>query len=388
VNKAKTVILLAVLIDVIGFGIVIPILPFYVTEFGASPTTITVLFATFSLFAFMSAPMLGAISDRVGRRPMLIVSMLSSAIGWFVFAGAQSLWMLFLGRIIDGAAAGNFTLAQSYIVDISRDERERTTNLGMVGAVFGVGFILGPLLGGILSNVSHAFPFAMAGVLAALNAIGAFFLLPETHTSTTHHQPIHFNPLRPLIRAIRDEKLRPIYITWALFAGAIVIGQSVFALFLRDVFGFTAYGTGLAFTILGVVLVLNQAVLLKRLWLQYFSDRVLEIIMLALLAAASLLIATENLTLFYVGLLGLGTGQAIIRVVVASQAAGASSPTQKGETMGIISAIMSAAMATAPVVSGVLFEIDHAVPYIVCTLLFIVGFVFAIQKPRTEVAAS
>lgn len=387
-NKAKTVILLAVLIDVIGFGIVIPILPFYVTEFGASPTTITVLFATFSLFAFMSAPMLGAISDRVGRRPMLIVSMLSSAIGWFVFAGAQSLWMLFLGRIIDGAAAGNFTLAQSYIVDISRDERERTTNLGMVGAVFGVGFILGPLLGGILSNVSHAFPFAMAGVLAALNAIGAFFLLPETHTSTTHHQPIHFNPLRPLIRAIRDEKLRPIYITWALFAGAIVIGQSVFALFLRDVFGFTAYGTGLAFTILGVVLVLNQAVLLKRLWLQYFSDRVLEIIMLALLAAASLLIATENLTLFYVGLLGLGTGQAIIRVVVASQAAGASSPTQKGETMGIISAIMSAAMATAPVVSGVLFEIDHAVPYIVCTLLFIVGFVFAIQKPRTEVAAS
>ena len=110
--------------------------------------------------------------------------------------------------------------------------------------------------------------------------------------------------------------------------------------------------------------------------------------MLVLLAVASLLIAFENLPLFYVALVGLGTGQAILRVVVTSQAAGASAPSQKGEAMGIISAIMSAAMATAPVVSGILFEIDHAMPYFVCALLLIVGIVFAIQKPQPALKTS
>jgi MFS transporter, DHA1 family, tetracycline resistance protein len=380
-KKEKLIILLAVLVDVIGFGIVIPILPFYVTEFGASPTTITVLFATFSLFAFMSAPLLGAISDRIGRRPILILSMISTALGWFVFASAQSLWVLFLGRIIDGVAAGNFTIAQSYIVDISRDERERTANLGLVGAAFGIGFILGPLVGGVLSKVSHAFPFAMAGALAAMNAIGAFFFLPETHKGVHRHQRIQFNPLRPLLRAIADAHLRPVYLTWALFSGAFVIAQSVFALFVRDVFGFTAFGTGMAFTIIGVVVVLNQAFLLKRFWLERFSERGLEITMLVVLAGASLFIAAENLILFFIGIVGLGTGQAILRVVVTSQVAGASSPTQKGETMGIVSAIMSAAMASAPVVSGLLYEIDHAVPYVVCAFLLVVGVAFAVRKP-------
>lgn len=158
-QREKSIILFTVLVDVIGFGIVIPILPFYVTEFGVSPTVVTLLFASFSLFSFISAPVFGAWSDRIGRRPVLILSIFSTAVGWFVFAGAQAVWMLFLGRIIDGAAAGNFTTAQSYMADISKSDSERTKNIGLVSAVFGVGFLLGPIVGGILSKVSHSFPF-------------------------------------------------------------------------------------------------------------------------------------------------------------------------------------------------------------------------------------
>ena len=115
-QKEKLVVLFTVFVDVIGFGIVIPILPFYVGSFGASPFVITLLFASFAFFAFLSSPFLGALSDKIGRRPILIASITSTAIGWFVFAGATSIPLLFLGRIIDGSAAGNFTVAQGSVV--------------------------------------------------------------------------------------------------------------------------------------------------------------------------------------------------------------------------------------------------------------------------------
>src|SRR3972149_6379611 len=153
-QKEKLTVLFTVLVDVLGFGIVIPILPFYVTSFGASAFTVTLLFSSFALFAFVSSPFLGALSDKIGRRPVLIFSIASTAIGWFVFAAADSIVLLFIGRIIDGAAAGNFTVAQSALVDISTDEKDRAANLGLIGASFGIGFMLGPLIGGVLSTVS------------------------------------------------------------------------------------------------------------------------------------------------------------------------------------------------------------------------------------------
>jgi multidrug resistance protein len=183
-QKQKLIIVFTVLVDVIGFGIVVPILPYYVTSFGASPIVVTLMFSSFSLCAFLSSPFLGALSDRIGRRPVLIVSIMSTAIGWFVFSSAHSIMFLFLGRIIDGCAAGNFTTAQSYLVDISKDEKERTSNLGLVGAAFGIGFMIGPMMGGLLGKVSPSFPFFIAGVLATINTISALFFLPETH----HHR--------------------------------------------------------------------------------------------------------------------------------------------------------------------------------------------------------
>lgn len=375
-QKEKLIILLTVLVDVIGFGIVIPILPFYVTEFGVSPTVVTMLFASFSLFSFISAPLFGAWSDRIGRRPVLIVSIMSTAIGWFVFAGAQAVWMLFLGRIIDGAAAGNFTIAQSYIADISNDDKERTKNLGLVSAVFGVGFLVGPIIGGLLSTVSHSFPFWIAGVMALINAIIAMFMLPETHHHREAARPMSFNPMKPLFRAAEDNALRPLYLTWLMFALAFVTGQSVFALFTKDVFGFSAFQTGMAFTLIGVVVVLNQTLLLNRFWLARFSEPRLVTIMLVILAIGLAAVASENFVMFFAGLAGLGTGQSVLRVVITSQVSGLGGAQRKGETIGVLSALMSASMVIAPVISGVLFEIDHAVPYVVAVIFLLIGLLF------------
>lgn len=381
-QREKLVVIFTVFVDIIGFGIVIPILPFYVGSFGASPFTITLLFSAFAFFAFLSSPFLGALSDKVGRRPVLIGSIFSTAVGWVVFAGATSIPMLFLGRIIDGAAAGNFVVAQSCIVDIARDEKERSANIGLIGATFGVGFMVGPMLGGLLSTVSHAFPFWVAGGLALTNTVLAYFFLPETHRRRNPHAVISFNPLSPLVRAARNVNLRPLFLTWILFALAFMASQSIFALYAEHAFGFDAFITGVFFSLIGVVTALNQTVLLNRVWLKYFSDAQLELFMIILLLVSFIALGTRSLMLFYVGFPLLATGQAVLRVVITSQVAGKADPHMKGEALGILTSLMAAAMVLAPVLSGALFEVFDALPFMMSALLMVVALWIALNFRR------
>lgn len=374
-QKEKLIIIFTVLVDVIGFGIVIPILPFYVGSFGASPFTITLLFSVFAFFAFLSSPFLGALSDKIGRRPVLLLSIGSTAIGWFVFAAATSLPLLFLGRIIDGAAAGNFTVAQSCLVDIAHDEKERATNLGLVGATFGIGFMIGPLLGGILSTVSHAFPFWFAGILAAVNTLIAFIYLPETHKNKNTEAILSFNPIAPLGRAIVNVRLRPLFLRWVLFALAFMASQSVFALYAESAFGFDAFATGLLFTGIGGVMALNQAVLLKYLWLKYFSEERLELMMTVVLGVSFLLMGTRIAPLFFLGIPLLAISQSLLRVVITSRTAGIAEPHAKGEIIGALTSLMAASMVIAPAVAGALFEIADFIPYLLGMALMILSLI-------------
>ncbi len=386
-KKEKLIIIFTVLVDVIGFGIVIPILPFYATELGASPAVVTFLFASYSLCSFFSSPLLGAVSDKIGRRPVLILSIASTAIGWFVFASASVIPILFLGRIIDGAAAGNFSIAQSYLVDISESEQERTVNLGLIGAMFGIGFMLGPIIGGALAKISHAAPFYFTAGLATINAIMAFFFLPETHKARDAEKQLSLNPLRPLQRAIRDKGLRPLYATWVMFGLANVTAQTVFSLFVSKEFGFDAFVTGLTFTGMGVIVAINQAVLLKRVWLKYFREPSLEKIMLWVLIIGVGLIATKSLWFFLLATLFLGTGQSVFRVVLTSEVAGTADPQSKGEKLGMLSSLMSICMVLGPVFSGPLFEMNDVYPYYLAALYLVAGLALTYTFARSEAHA-
>jgi MFS transporter, DHA1 family, tetracycline resistance protein len=387
-QRAKIIVVFTVLVDVIGFGIVVPILPFYVSSFGASPLTITLLFSTFAFFAFLSAPFLGALSDRIGRRPVLLLSIASTAIGWFVFASAGSLFFLFLGRIIDGSAAGNLTVAQSCLVDVARDEKERASNLGIIGAAFGIGYLVGPAIGGFLSKVSHAFPFWVAGGLSSANVILTYFLLPETNTKRNPESALTFNPLSPLGRAALNVQMHPLFIRWILFALAFMSTQAVFALYVQHAFGFDSFTTGLFFTVSGAFMAFNQAFLLKRVWLKYFDERRLEIMMWVVFFVGFALMGSHYLPLFVVGVPLAGVTQGLLRVAMTSQAAGQADPRMKGEVMGIMSSLMSASLVVAPILGGLLFEWDEVFPYGFAALLACVSFWVARSASRRGQASA
>lgn len=378
-RREKAVVLFTVFVDVIGFGIVIPILPFYVGSFGASPFIITLLFASFAFFAFLSSPFLGALSDKIGRRPVLIASITSTAIGWFVFAGASSIPLLFLGRIIDGSAAGNFTVAQGCLIDLARDEKERSSNLGLIGAAFGVGFMVGPFLGGILSTVSPSFPFWCAGGLAALNTVLAYFFLPETHHHRNTHASISFNPLAPLARAAVNKKLRPFFSSWLFFALSISATQSILALYGNHEYHFDSFATGLIFTSTGILAALNQTLLLRRVWLKYFNQAQLEIIMIVMLGASYLLLGSDLLPLFFVAIPLFATAQSVQRVVLTSEVTGRVSPLMKGEALGILTSLMAASMVIGPLIGGVLFELHDGYPFYFAGVLMLISLLVTLR---------
>lgn len=370
-NK-KFIIVSTVFVDVLGMGIIIPTLPFYVQSFGVSAFTVTLLFCVFAFFSFFSAPVLGALSDRIGRRPVMILSICSSALGWLVFASATNIWFLFLGRIIDGLAAGNFSTAQSYLTDIAKDEKERTKNLGLIGAVFGVAFVLGPGIGGLLSRVSPTFPFWCVGIMASLNALNAGLNLPESHLHRDNQIKFSLNPFGPMMRVLKDKKILPGFVVWFLFGLAVSIQQAVFALYLGKVFSLGAFAAGLFMTGVGVIMILNQGFLLSKFWLKKFKERDLELFMMGIFAIGFFLMSSSVLGIFITGMVGLVFGQSILRVVITSQVVGGSQG-RKGEILGAMASVMSLSMIIGPLVAGTLFVSHVKWPFIISGVLGVVA---------------
>ena len=397
-NKTKLLILTTVFIDVAGVGIVIPILPYYVMRFSSSPFLITSLFSIYAACSFFSAPVIGAISDTIGRKIAFITSVFSTSLGWFVFAAAPSIPFLFLGRIIDGAAAGNFPIAQAYMSDLSRDDRERTANLGLVGGVIGLAFIVGPLLGGVLGSVSHTFPFWFVGALAFANATLGIFFLPETnkkfaerrrpslelqekHSHILKNVRMSLNPFVPLLRAAKDKSLRPNYWAWFLFGLAFATLQSVFALYAKAVFGFNEFIAGIMFACVGVIIALNQIVALRHFWLKYFEEPALELVMLPIFAGGFLVMAGPSVAFFITGLMMTALGQSVLRVVMNSQIAAKADPNMKGEVLGVTASIIFLSVAIAPLFWGYLFGIDRRIPF-VTGATFLLGAFFVLYRNR------
>jgi DHA1 family tetracycline resistance protein-like MFS transporter len=371
----KIIILFTVFLDVLGIGLIIPVLPYYVESFHVPDIIITLLFATFSLFAFFSAPILGMISDRKGRRPVLLISLVSSAIGWLIFAFSKSIFGLFLGRIIDGSAAGNISTAQNYLVDISKDAKERTKNFGLIGAVFGISFIIGPLVGGVLSGINIKLPFIVVGILATINTILAYFFLPETNHNRNTGK-ISLNPFTPIIKAFKNKLILPLYLAWLFFGIATSLNQSIFALYIARVFSWTVIASGLLMTLVGIIISLNQAFFIRKVWLKYFKESYLMVWMLIPFAIGYIIMAMPFKFAFLFGLIVTAFCNSTLRVVMNSQIIGQSNPKEQGEMMGILSSLMSLSMIIGPLLGGAVYAINKGLPFMLAGIIIFIIFIF------------
>jgi MFS family permease len=318
-KRALLTVFLTILLDLIGFGMILPFLTFYAQEFHATPLQIGLLFSSYSLTQLLCAPLLGRLSDRVGRRPVLLGSIAGSALSYVVFAFAPSYAVLLLARSLSGVAAANYAIAQAYMADVSSPQ-ERSKAMGLVGAAFGLGFVLGPALGFMLvfSPLAHfgprLVPLAAAG-LSALNLLIASVALPESLSPELRRSAAlrggSWLGFSDLLAVWRDTPLRGLMVLFFLVMLCFSMMETTLALFCQARFGFGYRQTSGLFVFVGIVLVIVQGGLLGRL-VRRFGERRLILAGIVLMALGLILLPVgTKLWFLLVSLLLLAVGNGI-----------------------------------------------------------------------------
>ncbi|MFQ5825377.1 MAG: MFS transporter [bacterium] len=306
------IIFFVVVIDLIGFGIILPLLPLYAKSYGAAPFVIGLLWISYSVTQFLFNPILGAISDRVGRRPIILMSLVGSVIFYTLFGWAPSLFWLFVARFAAGVFAANISTAMAFIADITTKEN-RAKGMGLIGAAVGTGFIIGPAVGGFLSQYSYSLPGYGAAILSLIALLLAISKLPESLNANNIEHPqkksLH-SILKPMAQAMNTQEVaRPIFV-YFLVVFAFANMQVTFPLYTHELFGFDVVQNGYVFAFVGILAVIFQGGLIGKLS-KNFGDGPLAIFGTGLSMFGLMLIPFAKsipVLVFFMTILGVGTG--------------------------------------------------------------------------------
>lgn len=370
-----------VAIDLLGFGIILPVLPIYAERFDASPTQIGLLVASFSLAQFACAPLLGRWSDRVGRKPVLLVSLVGTAVGSLLTGVANALPLLFVGRILDGASGASVSVAQGAVTDLAGPQ-ERPRLLGLLGAAFGVGFVLGPAVGGLASLVGPRVPFFVAAALAAANAVVAAFRLPETRRPAAVASSAA--PLPPLSTSARRLLARLAVV--AFVAGAAFAGfEATFALLTQERFGLGEAGVAFLFVVIGIALVLVQGGLVYRVTARLGAATTLRAGLAGNAVGLLALAAATSWPLLLVAVLLLVVGQGLVAPALSTVVANTAPDDRRGSALGVQQSAGALARVIGPAAAGALFQhVGIAAPYLVGAALVGVALLVLLSLPAAE----
>jgi len=341
-----------VALDLVGFGIILPVLPLYAERFGASPTTVGLLLASFSIAQLLFAPVWGSVSDRIGRKPVLVLSLVGTAVGSLVTGLAGSLPLLFLGRVIDGMSGASVSVAQASVADLAPPQ-ERARLFGLLGAAFGVGFVAGPALGALAALGGPRLPFLVAAGVAGVNAVAALRRLPETHVD--RRAPA--DPAPPPL----DRPPAPAGLTRLLliaFASLVAFSafEATFALFGERRLSFGPASTGVVFTAVGLVLVAVQTTLVRPTVARLGESATLRAALVVNAVGLALLAAVHSWFLLVPALLALVVGQGLAQPSLTSVVSGRARAGQRGRALGIQQSAGGLARVVGPIAGGLAFE--------------------------------
>ncbi|NGZ84845.1 MFS transporter [Duganella aceris] len=365
------VLFISVFLNFAGFTLIIPVLPFSVGRYVAAPDVafwMSAILAVYALCSFVAAPVLGAMSDRFGRRPVLLLSLCGSALGFAVFGVGGALWVLVLGRVLEGLTAGSISALYAYVAD-THAPAERGPAFGMLGVAGGLGFMLGPVLGGLLGQMSLAAPLYGAAGLALLNALLVYLHLPESHSAESRSGGLRwgqFNAIGQLGAALRDRRLRLLFAVVFCFAFGSVVLQSNLAVLLKERLSFNPAAIGLVLAGIGVMDIVSQGLVATRLLPRFGERRVagsgllingLGLVLLALLAIFPVL------PLLVCGIAMFTFGDGLFQPSVSALIADAAPVGRQGEVQGANQAQQSIARMFGPLASAWLYGLFAGAPY-------------------------
>jgi MFS family permease len=385
-KSALVVIFLTVFIDLIGFGIVLPLLPLYSDHFGASGFVIGVISASFSVMQFIFSPIWGRLSDRMGRRPIILISLAGEAVSYAIFAwasqmgGEMGLYLLLGSRAFAGICGGNITVVQAAIADITPPEK-RSASMGLIGAAFGLGFIFGPVIGALFARMGLAAPGWAAFLLCSANLLLAFFILPETWKPTSEHTAGSFQ-LRQWKQVLHQPHIGLLVGLFFLATFCFACYETTLALLVHRNFNYDEIHVGYLFAFNGVLSVFIQGGMIKRL-VKRLGEPNLIFLSLVLLGISLLILPFfHSLPGLLFGIALLAIGSSINRPPTFGLISVLTPAKDQGITMGIAQSAGSLARILGPIFSATLFKENHMIPYVACGILSLLGGLFAWQLLR------
>lgn len=391
-NGVLLVVFLTVFLDLLGFGIIIPVLPFYAETLGASPAVVTWLGASFSLMQFLFAPVFGRISDRVGRRPVMLFSIAAAAAGFTLFGFSTTLAMLFFSRMLSGIGMANLGTAGAIIAD-STDAQSRAKGMGLMGVAFGLGFTLGPAIGGLFVRWGLAAPAFAAAALSALNLVLAFWLLPETNTSQAATSAHGGFSLRALRHAARHANVGALFLLYLTFASAFSMMEQVLGLYIERVWAPGAYERAARLTAYSLMVVGLTAIVIQGGCIGRLAKRFGEG---ALLRAGTFLVAVSFVLIPAAGTAAfvwflpvcvvMAAGSGITNPSLLSLLSQSVDPDEQGGVLGLGQGLAALGRILGPSVAGLFFQVAPTIPFWVGAGLLLVCTGIALRLPYRAAA--